>query len=87
MPTRTHMFSHPDMTPLLLAVSCRWASDVNSYSDLDGQTTSGPVFTYEYNTRATYGGSIPNWTENDPLNATWWHHVTEGELSLDFPLL
>lgn len=55
-----------------------WKSDVNSYPDLDSQTTFGPVYTYEYNTRETYGKSISNWTGNDPLNATWWHHVTEA---------
>ncbi|KAF8079019.1 Metallo-dependent phosphatase-like protein [Lyophyllum atratum] len=55
-----------------------WKSDVSAYPELDGQTRFGPVYTYEYNTRDTYGKSILNWTENDPLNATWWHHVTEA---------
>ncbi|RDB29530.1 Sphingomyelin phosphodiesterase [Hypsizygus marmoreus] len=55
-----------------------WKSDVSAYPDLDGQTALGPVYTYEYNTRETYGKNIPNWTENDPLNATWWHRVTEA---------
>lgn len=72
------------MMPFLVKLSCRWKSDVSSYPDLDGQLEFGPVYTYEYNTRATYGGSIPNWTANDPLNATWWHRVTEGAFSM-FP--
>jgi sphingomyelin phosphodiesterase len=55
-----------------------WKSDVNSFSALDGQTQFGPSFAYEYNTRETYGGTITDWGVNDPLNATWWHRVTEG---------
>ncbi|KAG6873835.1 hypothetical protein C0995_010447 [Termitomyces sp. Mi166 len=55
-----------------------WKSDVSSYPDLDGQATFGPEYTYEYNTRETYGKTITSWTANDPLNATWWHLVTEG---------
>jgi hypothetical protein len=50
-------------------------TDVNSFSQLGSH---GPVFKYEYNTRETYGGSINNWGPNDPLNATWWHRVTEA---------
>ncbi|KIM88956.1 hypothetical protein PILCRDRAFT_813955 [Piloderma croceum F 1598] len=52
-----------------------WMTDVNSFSQLDSQ---GPIFKYEYNTRETYGGSISNWGPDDPLNATWWHLVTEA---------
>ncbi|KAF8274298.1 sphingomyelin phosphodiesterase [Lactarius quietus] len=54
-----------------------WRSDVSSFPDLDGQTSSGPTYVYEYNTRATYGAGITGWGPNDPLNATWWHLVTE----------
>ena len=54
----------------------RWWSDVNSYPTLDGQTNFGPTYSYEYSTREAYGTNIP-WGANDPLNATWWHHVTE----------
>jgi len=43
---------------------------------LDAQTKFGPTYLYEYNTRETYGSGI-TWGANDPLNATWWHHVTE----------
>ena len=59
-----------------------WRSDVNSYPTLDEQQdvlapTAGPSWIYEYSTRDTYGANI-TWGPNDPLNATWWHHVTEG---------
>jgi len=53
-----------------------WA-DVNSFTDLDNQTEYGPAYRYEYNTRETYGANI-TWGPNDPLNATWWHLVTEA---------
>ncbi|EEB93227.1 hypothetical protein MPER_08147, partial [Moniliophthora perniciosa FA553] len=33
---------------------------------------------YEYNTRETYGKTISGWGLSDPLNATWWHLVTEA---------
>ena len=55
----------------------RWRSDVSSFPSLDGQTSSGPTYVYEYNTRETYGGDISGWGLDDPLNATWWHLVTE----------
>ncbi|KAN0134393.1 Metallo-dependent phosphatase-like protein [Lactarius tabidus] len=54
-----------------------WRSDVSSFPGLDGQTSSGPTYVYEYNTRETYGAGISGWGPNDPLNATWWHLVTE----------
>ncbi|KAI9511896.1 Metallo-dependent phosphatase-like protein [Russula earlei] len=53
-----------------------WRSDVNSYPGLDGQTEFGPSYVYEYSTRAAYGKNI-TWDANAPLNATWWHLVTE----------
>ncbi|KAI8981242.1 sphingomyelin phosphodiesterase [Trametes punicea] len=55
-----------------------WKSDVNSFPQLDGQKALGPTFEYEYSTRNAYGGSITGWGPNDPLNATWWHKVTEA---------
>ena len=58
---------------------CRWRSDVNSFPKLDGQTSFGPTYVYEYSTRATYGTGISGWGSNDPLNATWWHLVTDRE--------
>jgi len=35
-------------------------------------------YAFEYSTREAYGGNI-TWGANDPLNATWWHLVTERE--------
>ena len=61
---------------------CRWRSDVNSFPALDAQTTFGPAYVYEYNTRETYGNNITGWGPTDPLNATWWHLVTERASSL-----
>ncbi|KAF8190842.1 hypothetical protein BJ912DRAFT_1022151 [Pholiota molesta] len=26
----------------------------------------------------TYGSTISEWGPNDPINATWWHRVTEA---------
>jgi len=55
-----------------------WFSDVNTYPALDSQIRFGPTFEFEYNTRETYGKNITGWTDSDPLNATWWHLVTEA---------
>ncbi|KAL2004087.1 hypothetical protein VTN02DRAFT_307 [Thermoascus thermophilus] len=49
-------------------------SDVSSYPSLD---ETGPTFRFEYSTRATYGPAT-GWDDNDPLNATFWHRVTEA---------
>ncbi|KAI0027960.1 sphingomyelin phosphodiesterase [Vararia minispora EC-137] len=54
-----------------------WRSDVNAFSQLDGQTKFGPTYVYEYSTREAYGANITGWGASDPLNATWWHLVTE----------
>ncbi|KIJ65063.1 hypothetical protein HYDPIDRAFT_27793 [Hydnomerulius pinastri MD-312] len=53
-----------------------WKSAVNTFSALDAQVQYGPTFDFEYSTREAYGNNIP-WGANDPLNATWWHLVTE----------
>ncbi|KAH8099275.1 sphingomyelin phosphodiesterase [Cristinia sonorae] len=53
-----------------------WKSDVNAFPALDHQLKIGPTYSYEYSTRTTYGGNI-TWGPNDPLNATWWHKVTQ----------
>ncbi|OSX66906.1 hypothetical protein POSPLADRAFT_1072083 [Postia placenta MAD-698-R-SB12] len=53
-------------------------ADVNSFGGLDGQTEFGPTYRFEYSAREAYGGSITGWGPNDPLNATWWHLVTEA---------
>jgi len=55
-----------------------WIANVSTFPGLDSQTTFGPTYAYEYNTRQTYGASITGWGPNDPLNATWWHLVTEA---------
>ncbi|KAJ8469581.1 hypothetical protein ONZ45_g16843 [Pleurotus djamor] len=55
-----------------------WRSEVNTFPGLDSQIKNGPTFSYEYNTREAYGKTIASWTRDDPLNATWWHHVTEA---------
>jgi len=55
-----------------------WKADVSTFPSLDSQTEIGPAYAYEYNTRETYGGNITSWGPNDPLNATWWHYVTES---------
>jgi len=60
-----------------------WYSDVSAFSSLDHQGP-GPTWRYEYDTRELYGSGI-EWPQNAPLNATWWHMVTErmeGEPSL-----
>ncbi|KAH8433053.1 PPN1 endopolyphosphatase family protein [Aspergillus melleus] len=49
-------------------------SNVSEYSSLD---KTGPVYRFEYSTRDTYG-SAAGWGKNDPLNATFWHRVTEA---------
>ncbi|KAH9981711.1 hypothetical protein BJV74DRAFT_896690 [Russula compacta] len=54
-----------------------WRSDIHSYRTLDGQTAFGPIYDYEYSTRAVYGTNI-TWGPNGLLNATWWHLVTEN---------
>ncbi|KAJ7603124.1 Metallo-dependent phosphatase-like protein [Roridomyces roridus] len=57
-----------------------WRADVNAFPALDSQTAFGPTYVYEYSTRDTYGPHIAGggWGANDPLNATFWHLVTEA---------
>lgn len=49
-------------------------SNVSSYPSL---TETGPTFTFEYSTRDTYGPAA-GWDSEAPLNATFWHRVTEA---------
>lgn len=49
-------------------------SNVSSYQNLG---YSGPTFEFEYSTREAYG-SVIGWPEDAPLNATFWHSVTEA---------
>jgi hypothetical protein len=51
-----------------------FTSPVNSYANL---SSTGPVFSLEYSTRDAYG-SASNWPFDAPLNATFWHQVTEA---------
>lgn len=50
---------------------------MSTYSNL---TNTGPMFQYEYSTREAYGSAVPGWSWDAPLNATWWHRVTERML-------
>lgn len=49
-------------------------ADVNSFASL---TDTGPTFQLEYSTRESYGPAA-SWPEDAPLNATFWHRVTEA---------
>ena len=49
-------------------------SNVSDYSNLN---QTGPIFQFEYSTRDTYGPAA-GWEETAPLNATFWHRVTEA---------
>jgi hypothetical protein len=51
-------------------------ADVASFSGLDPAQT-GPVFQLEYSTREAYGPGAA-WPDSAPLNATFWHRVTEA---------
>ena len=51
-------------------------ADVNSFPGLN-TNVQGPVFQFEYSTRDTYPVAC-GWPEDAPLNATYWHKVTEA---------
>jgi hypothetical protein len=51
-------------------------ADVDSFASLD-PAESGPVFQFEYSTREAYGDAA-GWPAEAPLNATFWHRVTEA---------
>lgn len=51
-----------------------WYSDVSKFPDLN-VSASGPTFQYEYSTREAYN---VGWPATSPLNATYWHAVTEA---------
>src|SRR2546423_10374262 len=51
-------------------------ADVNSFPKLNS-SVAGPVFKFEYSTRDTYP-VIGGWPASAPLNATYWHKVTEA---------
>jgi Calcineurin-like phosphoesterase len=49
-------------------------SDINKASTLNG---TGPTYQIEYSTRDAYGPAA-KWPKDAPLNATFWHTVTEA---------
>lgn len=51
-----------------------WYSNVSTFQTLDNAAT-GPVYRLEYSTRDTYK---IGWPVTSPLNATYWHAVTEA---------
>ncbi|MCJ1314253.1 hypothetical protein MMC25_007933 [Agyrium rufum] len=59
-------------------------ADVNSFPDLDPHSgvspTEGPTYRFEYSTRNAYGPQA-KWPATAPLNATFWHQVTEAMLA------
>ncbi|KAF2770786.1 hypothetical protein EJ03DRAFT_269756 [Teratosphaeria nubilosa] len=53
-----------------------WYADVSSFTAL-GNTSHGPTYQFEYSTREAYGPQA-GWPADAPLNATFWHKVTEA---------
>ncbi|KAL8947285.1 MAG: hypothetical protein Q9222_006413 [Ikaeria aurantiellina] len=51
-----------------------WYANVSSFQSLD-PTLTGPTYEFEYSTRQTYD---IGWPADAPLNATYWHAVTEA---------
>lgn len=49
-------------------------SNVSEYPSLRNK---GPIFQLEYSTREKYGAAA-GWDEGAPLNATFWHRLTEA---------
>ncbi|KAF9893907.1 hypothetical protein FE257_008878 [Aspergillus nanangensis] len=49
----------------------------SNVSDFASLSETGPVYRFEYSTRDTYGAAA-GWPEDAPLNATFWHRVTEA---------
>ena len=49
------------------------------YSNISDTSTwtDGPVWEYEYSTRKAYDDEETTWPKDAPLNAAWWHDVTE----------
>ena len=52
-------------------------SPVSSFAGLN-VTHAGPTFYHEYSTRAAYAGAAGDWPPGAPLNATFWHKVSQG---------
>lgn len=75
--TPTRKYIATSTSPRDNDTSHSWMSDVNTFPELDSQIRFGPTYKHEYSTREAYGANITGWGPNDPLNATWWHLVTE----------
>jgi hypothetical protein len=54
--------------------SYTYFADVSSFGSINASET-GPVFKYEYSARDAYP---IGWPDDAPLNATYWHKVTEA---------
>ncbi|KZO98290.1 Metallo-dependent phosphatase [Calocera viscosa TUFC12733] len=67
-----------DIDPVTFNIldSYTWFSNVTAAPALDNQTSYGATYTFEYSAREAYGANI-SWPVSAPLNATWWHLVTE----------
>ncbi|KZT61483.1 putative sphingomyelin phosphodiesterase [Calocera cornea HHB12733] len=67
-----------DIDPVTFNVldSYTWISNISAASALDNQTAHGASYSFEYSAREAYGANI-SWPASAPLNATWWHLVTE----------
>jgi len=53
-------------------------SNVSSFYDSSfDPAATGPIYEIEYRTREAYGRAA-GWPEDAPLNATFWHMVTEA---------
>ena len=63
-----------DTTTFDITDAWTYIANVSSFQALPG--AGGPTYMLEYSTREAY--PIPNWPASAPLNATYWHHVTEA---------
>lgn len=52
-----------------------FVANVSAFPELSG---TGPTYSLEYSARDTYGLAAADWPAEAPLNATFWHRVTEA---------
>ncbi|KAF8879658.1 sphingomyelin phosphodiesterase [Gymnopilus junonius] len=82
-------FLAPSLTPRQANPSFRvYDIDPDTYEVMDSRTflsdmtdpsfQVSPVWKQEYSARETYGPAIGGWPATEPLNAAFWHHVTEA---------
>ena len=74
---RSYKSSWPSTGDFNIYEAYTFYANVSSFSHLN---STGPTFEFEYNTRDTYGPAA-NWPSTAPLNATFWHAVTEAMAS------